>query len=344
MVLTPQSAGTEPSWASVPRIKPEYGLVSAVAAATMANEEDEYFEDVVQHMANMEARTRCDPAMIDSQPELEWHMRPYLLDFLVESHSGLELAPETIFLAVNIIDRYSSKRVIYKRHYQLVGCAALWIASKYTDKKTRIPTLAELKMLCCGAYEEHMFVQMELHILSTLEWTIGHPTADLFVDLHADGNRRGLRSLALYVCELALFHKSLLCFPVSTIAACAVELAGIITTSVVPLSENAATCEMLPGHDSACLELLAEALRWPSTSLQRKYSAASHGEVFQLAQTFVMDMETANAAGSGHIAVTLQQPPHFANHNTGVDDCPHTPAPIVTPINYGYITPPFSDS
>ena len=62
-------------------------------------------------------------------------MRPYLVDFLIEAHAAFQLLPETLFLAVNLLDRYCSKRVVYKRHYQLVGCAALLIAAKYGDRK-----------------------------------------------------------------------------------------------------------------------------------------------------------------------------------------------------------------
>ena len=64
-------------------------------------------------------------------------MRPYLIDFLIEIHSQYRLRPETLCLAVNIADRYTSKRIVYKRHYQLVGCAALWIAAKFEDAKVR---------------------------------------------------------------------------------------------------------------------------------------------------------------------------------------------------------------
>jgi hypothetical protein len=68
------------------------------------------------------------------QREIQWFMRPYLIDFLIEAHSAFSLLPETLFLTVNLLDRYCSKRVVYKQHYQLVGCAALLIAAKYGDK------------------------------------------------------------------------------------------------------------------------------------------------------------------------------------------------------------------
>lgn len=101
-----------------------------------------------------------------------------LLDFLIELHSSFRLQPQTLFLCLNIIDRYCAKRIVFKRHYQLVGCTALWIAGKYEDKKSRVPTLKELTIMCRNAYDEEMFVQMEMHILSTLEWSIGHPTLE----------------------------------------------------------------------------------------------------------------------------------------------------------------------
>ena len=62
-----------------------------------------------------------------------------LLDFLIELHSSFKLQPTTLFLCLNIIDRYCAKRIVFKRHYQLVGCTALWIASKYEDKNCVYP-------------------------------------------------------------------------------------------------------------------------------------------------------------------------------------------------------------
>lgn len=120
--------------------------------------------------------------LIDQQPELQWYMRPYLVDFLIEIHQQHRLRPETLYLALNIVDRYVSKRIVFKvspspsvagrsdaccaqKHYQLVGCAALWIAAKFEDEKSRNMTVGELCQMCCGAYDESAFIQMEGHLL-----------------------------------------------------------------------------------------------------------------------------------------------------------------------------------
>jgi len=104
--------------------------------------------------------------LIDMQPELQWYMRPYLVDFLIEIHQQYRLRPETLYLALNIVDRYVSKRIVYKKHYQLVGCAALWIASKFEDAKDRVPTVEDLCAVCCSAYDQSAFIQVRRISLS----------------------------------------------------------------------------------------------------------------------------------------------------------------------------------
>src|SRR5436190_12188898 len=148
-------------------------------------------------------------------------MRPYLLDFLIEAHTAFQLLPATLFLAINLLDRYCSKRVVYKRHYQLVGCASLLIASKYGDRKDRVPMIKELKSMCCSLYDEEMFTQMEWHVLNTLDWTIGHPTVDTWMQLHMKdakivdpntgnehfGDDMEVEHMALFLSAIALYHK-----------------------------------------------------------------------------------------------------------------------------------------
>jgi len=47
-----------------------------------------------------------------SQKELAWPMRGILLDWLVQVHARFQMLPKTLFLCVNIIDRFSSARVV----------------------------------------------------------------------------------------------------------------------------------------------------------------------------------------------------------------------------------------
>jgi hypothetical protein len=52
---------------------------------------------------------------------------------LVRSQDDLALDSDTLFLEVNISDKYSSKRVVKRRHRRLLSGVALLIASKYLN-------------------------------------------------------------------------------------------------------------------------------------------------------------------------------------------------------------------
>lgn len=322
--------------------------------AQLAQLKLEYQADTIDHMVYMQQATAFDPAMIDAQPELGWHMRPFLLDFLVESHLGLGLAPDSLFLAVNIVDRYTAKRVVRRKHYQLVGITALWIASKYIDKKDRIPTLGELKQLCCNAYQPQMFLQMELHILASLDWCVGHPTHDLYVDLLCDRAAQSnssqyidhVRQVALYICEISFYHRALIEYPTSVVATCAVELAKLIVcharTTANPAHSLTCTCFEASDAESCetgCLRYLADSLNTASASLARKFS---HPSVFSV-HLLVQDYTNALACEMPSPTFPMT-PPYAYSTNLPSASSISTPKPTdaLPMAQDAYMTPPFT--
>jgi hypothetical protein len=211
--------------------------------------------------------------MMDLQPELEWYMLPFLVDFMLEVHSQFRMSPYTLHLAINIINRYVSKRVVFKKHYQLVGCAALWIAAKFEDAKDKVPTVRELKGMCVGAYEEEMFVQMEGHVLSTLGWELGGvQTCEAFVE-HIISRLRGqqghvdarLVHLSRFFLDLSLFYREFLAFRPSEVAVSAVALARHILQSQQFLQTRYSEREV------DCVEVFLTKIPSASTILRQKY-------------------------------------------------------------------------
>lgn len=197
-------------------------------------------------------------------------MRPYLLDFLIEAHAAFDLLPETLFLAINLLDRYCSKRVVYKRHYQLVGCSALLIAAKFGDRKENVPTIRELKKMCCELYDEEMFTQMEWHVLQTLQWIIGHPTIDSFHQLALEGFEYDVEveHMATYISEIAMFHKEFVGKRPSDMARSSLALARCILNRPMPVQSDWSS-----KYDSQTLITLSQHLYRPSTVLYRKYAS-----------------------------------------------------------------------
>ncbi|KAK5015644.1 hypothetical protein LTR60_002778 [Cryomyces antarcticus] len=266
---------------------------------------EEYEEDILDHMENMETETMPDVNSIDIQTEIQWFMRPYLLDFLIEAHHAFQLLPETLFLAVNLLDRYCSRRVVYKRHYQLVGCAALLIAAKYGDRKERVPTIRELKSMCCALYDHDMFTQMEWHVLQTLKWIIGHPTVDSFLQIaiaELPEDDPEVEHMSLYICEIALYHKEFVSVRPSTMARSALALSRCILARPQPkLSEWAAR------YDSYIVYNLSQRLRELSQVLGRKYASMHLSAVSITVEGFLRRQEQlrryASPISSGNASV-----------------------------------------
>lgn len=73
------------------------------------------------------------PDYMIGQIEINERMRGILIDWLLEVHLKLDLMPETLYLTVNIIDRYLSIQTVTKGKLQLVGITAMLIACKYEE-------------------------------------------------------------------------------------------------------------------------------------------------------------------------------------------------------------------
>lgn len=263
-------------------------------------------------------------------------MRPYLLDFLVEAHTAFQLLPSTLFLTVNILDRYCSKRVVYKRHYQLVGCAALLIAAKYGDKKDRVPTIKELKSMCCSLYDDDMFTQMEWHVLQTLGWTIGHPTVDSFLqiailDIPYDPE---VEHMALYMLEISLFQRDFVSKSSADLSRAALALARCILNRPQPRHT-----EWASQYDSMTLVGLSQQLHQPSQVLFRKYSSTHFSRVSKLLEQFLT--RQASIASYTPPTPSSDMPPDPKPYNGEMGlATPQKPHPSVVPP--GYMTPPIT--
>ena len=60
--------------------------------------------------------------------------RGTVVDWMLEVHHQFELVPESLFLAVNLLDRYLELRPVGAERLQLVGAACLLLASKFEDQ------------------------------------------------------------------------------------------------------------------------------------------------------------------------------------------------------------------
>ena len=254
-------------------------------------------------------------------------MRPYLLDFLLEAHAAFRLLPETLFLTVNLIDRYCSRRTVYKRHYQLVGCAALLIAAKYGDRKEHVPTIRELKTMCCALYDDDMFTQMEWHVLQTLNWVIGHPTIDNFLQMALNESHFDLEveHMACYISEIAMFHREFVSKRPSDMARASLALARCILNRPQPRYS-----EWSSQYEPQTLVALSQHLNGPSVVLSRKYETLQLSQVSITVKHFLAQQELKARAYA----------PPTPPCETSIANSVKTPAPggpYVTPTKQQYL-------
>ena len=68
-----------------------------------------------------------------TQSEINIKMRRILVDWLIDVHLKFKLLPETLFLSINMVDRYCERNQVKRKAYQLLGITSMLIASKYEE-------------------------------------------------------------------------------------------------------------------------------------------------------------------------------------------------------------------
>jgi len=169
--------------------------------------------------------TAPSPSYMDSHTSVNSRMREILIDWLIDVHYKFKMVPETLYLCVNVIDRFLEKQAIARDKLQLVGVTVLLLASKYEEIYP--PTLSDLVHICDGAYNDREILKMEVSILRTLNYNMTVPSAHVFLVryLKAGHASRRIVQYAIYVLDSTLQHYSLLQYLPSQLAAAAVMIA-----------------------------------------------------------------------------------------------------------------------
>lgn len=77
----------------------------------------------------LQKKHRPKPHYMRRQTDINYSMRTILVDWLVEVSEEYNLDTETLYLSVSYIDRFLSHMSVVRNKLQLVGTAAMYIAS-----------------------------------------------------------------------------------------------------------------------------------------------------------------------------------------------------------------------
>eukprot|EP00986_Skeletonema_menzelii_P003602 scaffold1129_cov153-Skeletonema_menzelii.AAC.2 len=184
-----------------------------------------YVQDMYEHFRTKEGSTSVRPVYMEDQQYINERMRSILVDWLVEVHLKFKLVPETLYLTVNIIDRYLATTEVTRPKLQLVGVTALLIASKYEEIYP--PELRDLVYICDRAYSKNEILEMEEVVLKKLEYQITIPSAHAFLvrylkAAHAD---KKIVQLSCYILDGTLQSYNMLHYLPSQLAAASICIA-----------------------------------------------------------------------------------------------------------------------
>nr|OQO21112.1 G2/mitotic-specific cyclin-B [Rachicladosporium sp. CCFEE 5018] len=187
----------------------------------------EYVHEIFEYMQKLEIATMPNPDYMDNQNELEWKMRGILVDWLLEVHTRFRLLPETLFLAVNIIDRFLSNKVVQLDRLQLVGVTAMFIASKYEEVLS--PHVQNFKHVADDGFSEAEILSAERFVLGALDYDLSYPNPMNFLRRisKADNYDIQTRTLGKYLLEIGCLDHRFLKYPPSHVAAAAMYLARL---------------------------------------------------------------------------------------------------------------------
>ncbi|XP_031499091.1 putative cyclin-B3-1 isoform X2 [Nymphaea colorata] len=197
----------------------------------------EYVEDIYQFYWTMEAQSSLPADYMVIQTDITPRMRAILINWLIEVHMKFELMPETLFLMVELLDRFLSANVIKKNDMQLVGLTTLLIASKYEDFWH--PKVDDLISISSDSYTREEMLSMERFVLNKLRFRLNAPTPYVFMRrfLKAAQADAKLEHLSFYLVELCQtayealkFKASLLCASSIYLARCTLRISPAWTT------------------------------------------------------------------------------------------------------------------
>jgi cyclin B len=188
-----------------------------------------YLHDIHRHYREAEAINLASGTYMSKQTDINEKMRAILIDWLIEVHLKFKLMIETLYLTVNLIDRFLEKETITRNKLQLVGVTAMFLASKYEE--IYAPECRDFVYISDKAYTREQILAMEGAVLAKLNFQLTTPNTYVFLKRFSKvagiiaTPRSKTELLANMFVELTLQEYKFLKYLPSMVAASAVYLA-----------------------------------------------------------------------------------------------------------------------
>ncbi|KAE8219588.1 hypothetical protein CF326_g8928 [Tilletia indica] len=135
----------------------------------------EYATDIFSNMDQDVYGDVVHPMLYRVLTEAEWAVRSDLIGWLLVTHQRCDMAPETLWRAVDILHKYLNYSDTPPSDLRIIGLTALYIAGKFEE--TIHPKIRHMKWLIDGSDRtKNMMLKEELKIPKHLDFRIGSYT------------------------------------------------------------------------------------------------------------------------------------------------------------------------
>jgi hypothetical protein len=187
----------------------------------------QYAEDITKYQLITEKQRMTNPSYMSKQSDINSKMRAILIDWLVDVHCKYDLLPQTLHIAIHLIDRHLEKDLhVPRQRLQLVGVTALFIASKYEEIYP--PEAEDFVRITDNAYTRDEVFSMEEELLANVGYRITFPTAYSFLQRFLKASKTcddRVQHFSHYVMDRSLQEYKMIKYSPSMIASCAVHIA-----------------------------------------------------------------------------------------------------------------------
>ena len=248
---------------------------------------DEYGCSIYENLRAREHRYHVTDDVFAKQQSVRPKMRAVLVDWLVEVHQRFELEAQTLYLTINYVDRYLAQVSVNSQRFQLVGVAALLIASKFEEIYPC--DMDDLLYICERSYSKTDLVDCERNLLNVFKFNLAVPSVSSFLGYyleHFEEDDKIIGQLANYFAECSLLDFTFGATYEPSIIACACLLVAYcyIENQAPSLVWNYRLVELTGYAVEAivpCAQDLSSILIQPTelTAVATKYSDNEFGEV-----------------------------------------------------------------
>jgi hypothetical protein len=142
----------------------------------------EYLNDIWESFIEKEKFNKYSyNDIISIQTDIKEPMRCILIDWIISLQNKFFYKSNTLFLTINLIDRYLSKKSILRTKFQLLGVTSLFISYKYEE--IYMKNINDFVELTARAFDKSEILEMEKIIIDLVEFNLDLPLSKDFFDL-----------------------------------------------------------------------------------------------------------------------------------------------------------------